>query len=490
MVHAEVATSTIPISAIADHGSPARTRSLGLAYGVFGLWLLELVLAAISGPTLEEAWPAWLTGFAAISVWGLNLLVLYYGVGPPFTLSRVPMLSALFGFVMSVVGSANYWATTYRFPVYRVFIERAALFVAICTFLSLVGCLLVLRYSRSTRSTGSARLFVWDWGRLRLLSYAMLAVCLIGTYMTVQRIGFIPILAGDPESLRLTFPEIAGIWLRLSTQVGIVLAVIVGAQICARRASGTVWVAGVLGMLCASLYGNRFFAAMPIGAILLLWDRVRRRVPLSALVLGFVVGVPALALFGYWRYQEAPIDVLSPLMLVLFGTLMEFRDLAWTMEYYSGGHALLHGSTVGSMFMPLLPSPIWSALGIDKAAVYAHSNAVVLGQEMWQSTPQRIGIYGELFMNFGWIGALIGALIYGALIGYVDRQFQGLRDRDAVRGIMLAVVCVALVYAQMGQWDMDVTAVTSTCYPILLLGLVAARRRSLATAAPNPGHVS
>jgi len=443
------------------------------------LWLTELG-ATWWGPQLDASWPAWKVGFSAAAVWGINLLVLYYGVGPPFAISRVPMLSALFGFLMTVFGSGNYWATTHIFPLYRVFIERAALFVSLCTLLSLLSCVCLSRWAGPSH-TPARGLFVWNWARTRLLTYAMLIACLVGTYVSIRRIGFVPLLEGDPDSLRFTFPALAGIWLRLSTQVGIVVALMAGVQICARRGNGLIWIAGLSGIVCASMYGNRFFAALPIGAILLLWDQVRNRVSIRIGGIAFLVGVPILALLGYWRYQAAPSEVLSPMMLVLFGTLMEFRDLGWTMDYYSVGHPLLHGSTLGGVFMPFLPSPAWSALGVDKAAVYANSNAVVLGQQMWQLTPQRVGLYGELFMNFGWMGAFLGALMYGALLAYVDRRVCALRSGEPVRAIVLAVVAVALIYAQIGQWDMDVTAVTSTCYPILLLAVVSARRKTTAS---------
>ena len=65
-----------------------------------------------------------------------------------------------------------------------------------------------------------------------------------------------------------------------------------------------------------------------------------------------------------------------------FRSLGEFRDLGWTLDYYSGAHPLLHGSTLGGLVVPLLPSPIWSVVGVDKAAVFAHSNAAVLAQEI------------------------------------------------------------------------------------------------------------
>jgi hypothetical protein len=301
-------------------------------------------------------------------------------------------------------------------------------------------------------------------------------VCALGTYISIRRIGYIPILSGDPESLRVEFPAIAGIWLRFSL-LGIVLALIAGAQVCARRGNGIVWLVGALGLIGASLYGNRFFLALPMGAILLLWDQVRRRVTAKTIGLGLLISVPVLTLLGFWRQQDASVVLLGPVGLVLYGTLGEFRDLGWTLDYYSSGaHPLLHGSTLGGLVVPLLPSPFWSVVGVDKAAIFAHSNAAVLAQEMGQFAAQRVGIYGELFMNFGWLGALSGAVLYGALVGYLDRRFLEVREGDAVKGILIAVVAAATIYAQVGQWNMLTSTITSSCYPILLLALVAARR--------------
>lgn len=405
-------------------------------------------------------------------MWGINLLLLYYAVGPPFRVSRIAMLSVLLGFLMTVVGTGSYWATTQLFPLYRVFIERAALFVAICTLMSLVGCIAVVRL---VPSKPAARRYVWDWRRLRVITYALLVLCLIGTYMSIRKIGYIPVLVGDPESLRVEFPAIAGVWLRLSLY-GMVLALLVGVQICARKANWVVCAIGAVGLICASLYGNRFSAALPIGAVVLLWDQVRTRVTIRSIGFGLIVGVPIMALLGWWRQQDQSVLLLGPLGMVLFGTLGEFRDLGWTLEYYGTAHPFLHGSTLGGLVVPLLPSPVWSVMGVDKAVIFAHSNSAVLAQEMGQFAAQRVGLYGELFMNFGWLGALIGALMYGCVVGYVDQQFLRLGDGTGVRGVILAVVAVAIIYAQVGQWNMLTAAITGSCYPILLLALFSARR--------------
>ncbi len=445
-----------------------------VAYGVVALWVGLLVVAAGWGAWLDQVWPAWSVAFWAAAVWGVNILLLYYAVGPPFGFSRIAMLSVVFGFLMTVVGSGSYWATIQLFPLYRVFIERAALFVAVCTLASLVGCIAIIRLG--SWGTVQKWSYVWDWGRLRVLTCALLAACVLGTYMSIKKIGYVPILVGDPESLRVEFPAIAGVWLRLS-MLGIVVGLIAGAQICARRANWVVWVIGASGLACASLYGNRFSIALPLGAVVLLWDQVRRRVSIRSIALGVMVGVPILALLGWWRQQDQSVLLLGPMGMVLFGTLGEFRDLGWTLDYYSGGaHALLHGSTLGGLVVPLLPNPVWAAVGVDKAAIFAHSNSAVLAQEMGQFAAQRVGLYGELFMNFGWLGALLGALLYGCVIGYLDQRFLWLRDWKAVRGIVLAVIAVAVIYAQVGQWNMLTAAITGSCYPILLIALLSARR--------------
>jgi hypothetical protein len=453
--------------------SDVRPLSHAVAYVVAAMWTGLLIVAGGWGGGLRTAWPEWPVAFTAAAVWGANALILVYGIGRPFALSRLPVLSVAFAVLMTVFGSTSYWATTQLFPLYRVFIERAALFVAVCTLASLIGCLAI---SRLPAPVEPSRRFVWDWDRLQVLTIGLTLVCAAGTWMSVRRIGYLPVLRGDPESLRVEFPAIAGVWFRFSA-LGIVVGLLAGAQICARRATWPVWASGIAGPLLASVYGNRFFIALPMGAVLLLWDQVRSRVTMRTVALGLGIGIPVLALLGFWREQDAGVGVLGPAALVLYGTLGEFRDIGWTLDYYSGGsHALLHGSTLGGLVVPLLPSAVWSAIGVDKAAVFAHSNAAVLAQEMGQFAAQRVGVFGELFMNFGWGGAVIGAAIYGMLIGYLDRHFLALRERDAVRGILLAVIAAATIYAQVGQWNMLTATITSSCYPILLIALFAARR--------------
>src|SRR5205807_9113093 len=137
-----------------------------------------------------------------------------YGIGPPFEVGRVPVLSLTFALLMTVFGCASNWATVQLYPEYRVEIERAALLVAVCTALSLVTATALLRLP--TAGTGRyAQWFVWNWSRLTAVTYLLFLVAVVGTVFAIKRIGYIPIPIADPESLRVEFTRSGGIRYRL-----------------------------------------------------------------------------------------------------------------------------------------------------------------------------------------------------------------------------------------------------------------------------------
>jgi hypothetical protein len=441
--------------------------------GVFGLWTALAAVAGLGAESLNASWPSWPLAFAAAAIWGLNLLLLVYGVGRPPSVSSVPFLAVAFGFAMTLVGSANYWAATELYPSYRVEIERAAYFVAVCTGASILAIVVVSRVLRR-RSRVEGVALVWDWPRLRLFTYLLFLVSLVGTVISVQRIGYIPILTGDPTSARVDFPSIGGIWYRLS-MLGGAVAMLTGTLAAARQAPLPIYGVGLASLVLVGLYGPRFFVALPLGVGLLLWDRVRHPLPFRRIAGAIVLILPAIAFAGYLRERDPSASLLGPLGLVAYFAFVEFRELAWALEYYGVPGRLLAGATFGSAIVPLMPSPVWRVIGIDKAAIYAHGSAAVLADAMGAYSGQRIGAYGEFFINFGWTGAILGALLYGTLVAYLDDRFRAVRSQD-VRGAFLALTIASAVFAQIGQLDLFTSTLTGFGYPLALIALLAARR--------------
>ena len=450
-----------------------RGRTPIVLVGVLVFWIALAVVAVLNAEALGVAWPRWSLAFVAAAVWGLNLLLLVYAVGRPLSLSSVPFLTAGFGLAMTVFGSGNYWAATQLYPAYRAEVERAAYFVAVCTCISLIAVATVARHLRRQKRTQNTVL-VWDWLRLRLVTYLVFVVALVGTVIALQKIGYVPLFTGDPANTRIEFPVLGGIWYRLS-MLGVVAAILVGVLAAARQATPALYGVGLASLTLVGVYGPRFFVVLPLGVAVLLWTRLRHRLSLGRIAAAAICVLGVVALAGYWRERDASASLLGPIGLVMYFIFVEFRELAWALEHYGAGDQLLAGASFGSAIVPLMPSVLWNVVGIDKAAIYGHSSAAILADEMGTYSGQRIGAYGEFFINFGWTGAIVGAALYGVLVAYLDHRFRGVNS-DSVRGVFLALTVAAAVFAQIGQLDVFTTTLTGVGYPLALIALLAARR--------------
>src|SRR6266550_4298434 len=209
--------------------SIAVDRSRRALFGAVLVWWAGLAAFGAWVPLLlAQTWPAWPWAFAAAAAWGLNLLILVFGVGPPFRVSRPPILDAGFALLLTIFGTGSYWATTQLYPGYRVGIEYAAWFVAACTTVTL--SVVAITEGLLRRRAGQApRGLEWDWPRLGAATYLVFAVAAVGTVVSIRRIGYVPVLVGDPISARVDFPAIGGVWYRLS-MLGGVAALLVAVQ--------------------------------------------------------------------------------------------------------------------------------------------------------------------------------------------------------------------------------------------------------------------
>ncbi len=446
-------------------------------FGAVVVWWMALAaIAAWWRVELVASWPGWPWAFAAAAVWGLNVLLLVSAIGPPFRISRPPVLAVGFALLMTVFGSGSYWATIQLYPAYRAGVERAACLVAVCTGVALAVLAAVRWALPPADGQGRERAGIeWDWPRLAATTYVVFALVVLGTAVSIARIGYVPLLAGDPTSARVDFPAIGGVWYRLS-MLGGVVALLVAVMAAARRASWTAYLVGAASLVLVGLYGPRFFIVLPLGTALLMWDRLRTRVDLRRAAILVVLATPILALVGYARERDQSVLLLGPIWLLFYGTLGEFRDLGWALDYYGLGDRFVLGRTLAGAIVPLLPAPAWRLIGIDKAAWYGESSASLLADAMGVTAGQRIGIYGEGFMNFGWTGALVTAALYGGLLGYLDDRFRSVRAGD-VRGVLVALTIATAVFAQVGQLNMFTSTLTGYGYPLLLVAVVAARRR-------------
>lgn len=405
----------------------------------------------------------------ALPIAVLSALAIVLAAGRPFRVSRAPIAIGLFGTAMVTLGTGSYYATQFLFPSYYAPIESALLLTAIGFVMCALGVFVTRHFGRRGLSTPR-----WEWraAQLDIVIYALLAISIVGTLAAIRRIGYIPILRGDIREERLTYADQLGILYTMSV-MSVPAMILGGARLLAFGRSLLSGLALVVGTLCSGLYGPRFFTVVGIATIFVLYDQFRRRVALWKLALVGVVVVPAL--IGVAMYRESDLPAAAPLVTLSYLSFGEFRDFAWSLQYYDDPAHRIDGETIPGAVVPLLPAKLWSLVGVDKEALYERSSAQVIAELMKVEVGIRIGIVGELFMNFGIGGVLVGMLLFGVLAGVIDhRLWTG--SLTTANAPFFALLTVLAVFALVGQLNMFGSSISVFGYPLLIAALFASAR--------------
>ena len=404
--------------------------------------------------------------------------------GRPFRISRAPIATAVFALAMILLGTGSYYATRFLFPEYFAPIEDALVLTSIGLFASAAG-IGVGRFLWN----GKAPLQRWEWHPVKLdvAIYVLLIVCLVGTLAAIHRIGYIPILRGDIREERLAYADQLG-FLYMMSVMGVPAMILAGVRRFAFGATAGSNIAIVLGAVCSGLYGPRFFPVLGAATLFLVYDQLRRQIRLWKVALVAGVAIPGLIALAVYREADLPVE--APLVTLSYLSFGEFRDFAWSLQYYEDPAHRVQGETLAGAIVPLLPGKIWSMVGVDKASLYERSSAQVMSELMKVDVGIRIGIVGELYMNFGVAGVLVGMFLFGLLLAVIDSRLRTATVTTSIAPF-LALVSVLCVFALVGQLNMFGSSISVFGYPLLAAFVLAstARERS-ALATPRPASVS
>jgi hypothetical protein len=131
------------------------------------------------------------------------------------------------------------------------------------------------------------------------------------------------------------------------------------------------------------------------------------------------------------------------------------------MNYYSRNDASLNGQTFVDVMMSLIPRRIWP----EKKMVYG-SDEVTSHMDLPLTTHTAIGIHGELFANFSYLG-IIGMIIYGGIFGFIDKN----KKKNIITLLVFATylgTARVLVHLDFGFTALFISAYTGLCYWIVL----------------------
>lgn len=417
--------------------------------------------------------------------------------GRPIRLSRPATLVGTMAMIMVVCGPWSYYATRQFFPQFYVPINRALIYAAFGIGITALACRLVIRLPAP--STPRA---VWEWSPAILdrLVTALLILAVVGTIGSLARIGYVPLFRGDIREERLLYADEAGIFFRLSL-LGAAASVLGGVRWMQFGRTTTAVIAVPIGVVCTALYGPRFFPFVAIGILFVCYDAYVRRVRPLRLIAGGVI-VAALGIFaavhreaaGTFVFEQGvlPLDARTVFNAMGYVSVPEFRDFAWSLDYFDEDRHRLHGETIAGAAVAILPAAAWSVVGVDKEALYSRDSGTIMSEILGQNTGIRIGILGELYMNFGLWGITIGMCLFGTLIGWEERRLARGSLADPVIPLVALLVIVS-TFALIGILHMFVSSVVLFGWPLVLAALLGARRVEAGVArppAPAYGHLA
>ena len=171
--------------------------------------------------------------------------------------------------------------------------------------------------------------------------------------------------------------------------------------------------------------------SLSFGVLYVLFKK-KGHIPIGKTLL-FVTGILAIVMImAFIRNSNDSTDLDSSMLLqsflpeVFYGnTFSDIRDFSWVLGYWD--KKLYWGMSYFAAFMSFIPSsifPIRDTYGIGKITVG------VTGLDLTTHPGLRMGIFGEMYLNFG----IIGVVIFGFLWGYVLRRVDVLTKIYLKRG--------------------------------------------------------
>lgn len=216
----------------------------------------------------------------------------------------------------------------------------------------------------------------------------------------------------------------------------------------------------VVSVALVLLVGMRSRAIMLVAMIAISAHALGRRVPRTQWIALVVLGVISIVIIGQVRELgsgtgailstkevkgviQADSIRLVQQAIVDYG---QFDRLSLIQEYVPAKVAFQYGHTFIATLAAPVPRVIWrnKPLGAGPLLANAFRPGAWDLDEGWASgvTPT---IVGELFLNFSWIGVLLGGLVVGAAAGWAHRKFE--RTRQSVWAVLSYTVFAVLFLA-------------------------------------------
>lgn len=197
-----------------------------------------------------------------------------------------------------------------------------------------------------------------------------------------------------------------------------------------------------------SLYGGRWLPFSLLLFLILLRNKFKAKINVNALIIGSLSLIILSSGYAAYRYNSLfnrKIETRDLIDSYFRQSSGENAELARTLTYFSRGELQ---KVLNADFMNHgIPTPIFNLL-FDRSKeefFYYPSFGAYLTSTQNRATAGglRISVFGELFLAYGYVGLVIGGLIIGIILKYLDRFYL---SNNPVKWYISVFATIQLIY--------------------------------------------
>ena len=156
------------------------------------------------------------------------------------------------------------------------------------------------------------------------------------------------------------------------------------------------------------------------------------------------------------HFRDGNYNLLSAIASTVFNffygnNFSDTRDFAWILSYWDGEY--LYGKSFVSAFMSFIPRVFCEFREEWSFCMYTNN---LLGFDSEIMPGLRPGLFGEPYLNFGWIGVIFFGSLFGFLLRYTDLKLKESvkNSKDIIKGHSSALACYLLqcLMISAGMW--------------------------------------
>lgn len=202
------------------------------------------------------------------------------------------------------------------------------------------------------------------------------------------------------------------------------------------------------------------------------------------LALIFVFLFACAVILGNLREGDSLVNSFGYFIISFFygNNFSDTRDFAWILSYWDGEH--LYGKTYLAAFLSFIPR-VFSSLR-EEWSISMYTNAIT-GFDPEVMPGLRPGMFGESFLNFGYLGVVLFGTVFGFSLRYADFKIKTYveQSKDIIKGYshMLVFSLISCLSVSASLWSFYI-------FVLINLALIVVRGRVPSTSlSQNPTEV-